>query len=94
MQIWRGAALLMTKIQETWRLVVLLVLVNAFGFIGLHFLGDRWQGWASVGAGIVISTIILLPGSAGAMADDDHRHAFLFHSKPQSKAHTREQRDT
>jgi hypothetical protein len=67
----RAAEFLTRKIQQNWRLVALLLLVNALGFVGPHFLGDRWQGWASVGAGIVISTTILvlatLTGSVGVV---------------------------
>jgi hypothetical protein len=58
-----GAEFLARKIQQNWRLVALLILVNALGLVGLHFIGDSWQGWASVGAAIVISTTILLFGT-------------------------------
>ena len=66
-----GAEFLTRKIQQNWRLISLLIVINALGLIGLHFLDDCWQGWASVGAAIVISTTILLlgtfTGSVGAV---------------------------
>jgi hypothetical protein len=58
-----GPEFLTGKIQRNWKVISLVILHNATGLVLLHFLRDSWQGWASVGASIVISTTILLLGA-------------------------------